>query len=210
MPFPSFLEISAGLDLKPFSGTGSKFSVNLFSVVGLCTSNFEKIQEEIILLFDQLCGGYPGRISAMGAIIGATSSFNVKMDLVTQAARSFISDEKHQKSVLGWLKLCKKAAEVRNKIAHGQPTSSHFVFNGESRNGIFWAPSLFDTKKSGWPVKMSHDWEFCWNECQLREYATTFFALRTMLMTMREELSGTGDEPMPQVLDPDTMMRGSG
>ena len=168
---------------------------------------FERIQDEIILLFDQLCGGAPGHRSKMGTIIGATSSFNVKIDLVRQAAISFIDKEDSKKAVLNWIRLCKKAAEIRNKIAHGQPTSLHFVWDGEPRYGVFWAPSTYDTRKANFPQQLAHDWEYCWNENQIKEYSRNFFALRTMLMTVREELAGVGEESMPQVLDPSLMVK---
>lgn len=200
MPLPTFSGISAGLVSKPFSGDGCETDETLYHAAGLATSIFEEIQEEVVLLFDQLCGGTPGQVSAMGRIIGATSSFNVKMDLVTQATKTFIGDNRKREAVLGWLKLCKKAAEIRNKIAHGKPLAAHYAHDGENRFGVFWAPSLFDTKKIGKSIK---EWDYCWNEKQLQAYSMTFRSLRITLTMARGELICEG--ATPEVLDPDTM-----
>jgi len=202
---PAYSAISEALNPKAFAGVGSKTGDELFHHAGLATSMFEQIQDEVVQLFDQLCGGTFGHISPMGEIIGATSSFNVKMDLVTQAAKSFLADEKQQDAVLRWLKLARKASVVRNKIAHGRPISVHFAFDGHDRHGVFWAPSLFDTRKAGWPQRRSAEWEFCWNGDQIREYSSAFQSVYAMLMTVREQLAGLGEESIPAVLDPERM-----
>jgi len=201
---PKYASISDALNPKVFANVGGPSSEELFYQVGLATSMFEKIQDEVVQLFDQLCGGPFGRISPMGEIIGATSSFNVKMDLVTQAARSLIADENKQAAVLRWLKLATKASLVRNKIAHGRPVGVHFVVEGENRRGTFWAPSLFDTRKVGWP-KISAEWDYCWNAEQIREYSSAFHLTSAMLMTVREQLAGVGEESIPSVLNLATM-----
>ncbi|MBV0892311.1 hypothetical protein KTN05_10655, partial [Paracoccus sp. Z118] len=167
------------------------------------------LTDEVVLLFDQLCGARLHEHSRMGRIIGATSSFNVKIDLATEAAESFLENERQRAAVIGWIRLCKKAAEIRNKIAHGTPTNLHHVSDGTSRQGFFLAPSIYDTKKNQFlrTGEFGGDSRYCWNSYQLHDYVRAFFILRSMLQTLREELAGASEEPMPQVLDPDAMIR---
>jgi hypothetical protein len=195
------------LDPKPFSGVGAPSSNPLYLEVGRACGYFENIQDEVIELFQHLTGGTPHDFSPMVKIIGATSSFNVKMDLVEEATRRFVSEERTQRAVLGWLRLCRKAVQVRNQIIHGQVMHVHYVHDSRSVNGFFLLPSLYSTKKLDFPATPPHQAEYCWNSPQLQDYVTMFGLLRAMVMTVREELSGTGDKPCPQVLDPDTMTK---
>jgi hypothetical protein len=199
-PLLRFDDISQSLDPQPFSAAGNMSAAELYPIVGSAVSKFEKIQDEVVRIFDQLCGGQFGTISPMGRIIGATSSFNVKLDLAKQAAKSMISDINHQHAVLRWFKLAQKASFIRNKIAHGQPIHPHFVQDGQSLRGVFWAPSLLDTRKVGWPETSMSEWEFCWNASQLSDYGTAFHSVYAMLLTLREELAGLGDETTANVL----------
>ncbi|HYI06256.1 MAG TPA: hypothetical protein VD858_15285 [Reyranella sp.] len=204
-PLLRYDDILRALDPKPFTAIGDTSSTQLYPFVGSALSKFEKIQDEIIRIFDQLCGGQFGAVSPMGQIIGATSSFNVKLDLAEQAAKSFIADSSQQQAVLRWLRLARKASIVRNKIAHGQPIYPHFVKDGRSLKGVFWAPSLLDTRKVGWPENGMSEWEFCWNGSQLSDYGTAFHSVYAMLLTLREELAGLGDETTASVLSPTDM-----
>lgn len=201
-PLIKYDDISKALESSPFSGSGTPSVEYLFAKVGRSLASFEKIQDEIVALFDLLCGGEFGVISPMGRIIGATSSFNVKMDLTKQAAKSFLSDNSRQASVLKWLKLAQKASLIRNKIAHGQPVHAHFVAGGESMNGAFWTPSLLDTNKVNWPDSRISEWSYAWNADQLGEYEKAFHDLYAMLLTLRENIAGLGDESTADVLDP--------
>lgn len=204
-PLLKFDDISQSLDSKPFTAEGNISAAELYPIVGAAVSKFEQIQDEVVRIFDQLCGGQFGTISPMGQIIGATSSFNVKLDLAKQAARSMISDIDHQQAVLRWFKLAQKASIIRNKIAHGQPIHPHFVRDGQSLRGVFWAPSLLDTRKFRWPEASMSEWEFCWNGSQLSDYGTAFHSVYAMLLTLREELAGLGDETTVNVLSPADM-----
>lgn len=204
-PLIKYDDISKALDSAAFTGVGALSFEYLFVQVGQSLATFEKVQDEIVALFDLLCGGSFEGISPMGRIIGATSSFNVKMDLTKQAAKSFLSNYKQQSAVLKWLKLAQKASLIRNKIAHGQPVRAHFVANGESMNGAFWAPSLRDTNKVNWPESRINEWRYAWNAVQLNEYNKAFHDLYAMLLTLRENLAGLGDESTVDVLDPTRM-----
>lgn len=202
-PIPKYADIWKLLDSEGFSGVGDAHSMGLYQYVGMALGNFEKIQDELVLLFDQLCGGTFGFTSKMAQIIGATSSFNVKMDLTKQAVRSFLLDEKKE-SVLKWLKLTHRASLIRNKIAHGQVIRIQYMKDGVSQSGAFWAPSRYDTKKINTLHEMA-DWDYCWNGHQLYQYVSAFHLVFAMLLTVREELAGKGDQSTGTVLDPDRM-----
>ena len=107
-------------------------------------------------------------------IIGATSSFNVKMDLVEEATRRFISEERTQRAVLGWLRLCRKAAQVRNQIIHGQVMHVYYVHENRNLSGFCLLPSLFNTKKLDFPAIPPHQAEYCWNSAQIQDYVAMF------------------------------------
>lgn len=203
---PTYLEISAALNPKAFEGGGSAFSDPLCTEVGRACATFEKLQDELMWLFNFICNGNADGSTSMLRIIAATSSFGVKLDLCKEATRTFVENEDHQKAILGWLKLCNKASEIRNKIAHGQPGNIHF--NGEHgpERGFYLIPSMYNPRKGGFPRNATAS-EYCWNVDQIRGYTLAFHLLYAMILTVREQLAGTGDEDHPQVLDPNTMTR---
>ncbi|WFS06241.1 hypothetical protein [Methylobacterium sp. 391_Methyba4] len=203
---PTFLEISAALDPQPFVGGGSAFSDPIHLEVGRVCGSFEKLQDEMMLLFNALCNGNSETQTSMLRIIASTSSFGVKLDLCKEAARTFIEDEAHCEAVLGWLKLCSKASEIRNKIAHGQPANIHYNHGAGPDRGIYLVPCMYNPRKGGFPRRATAS-EYCWNVEQIRNYYRAFHALYAMMMTVREQLLGSGDEDHPQVLDPATMRR---
>ena len=207
--FPAtYSEISKSLDHKDFVGSGTESTQPLFEQVGRVCAAFERIEDEVVLLFQVICGGPPLGISNMSRIIGVASSFRTKLDLVREAARSFLSHNSDKRdAVLAWLKLCNRASEIRNKVAHGHPNQLAYVWQGQSLQAAFLMPSLLDPRKMANAGKVSTDSKYCWNAEQLREYVTAFTALQAMMMTVREELSGIAEESQPHVLDPNRLKR---
>lgn len=203
---PTFLEISAELDPKLFVDNGGQSSDQIHLEVGRACGAFEKLQDEMMLLFNALCNEGSDSQTSMLRIIASTSSFGVKLDLCKEATRTFISNEDHCNAVLNWLKLCSKASEIRNKIAHGQPAFIHYNNSDGPQRGFFLVPSMYNPRKGGFPRRPTAS-EYCWNVNQIREYSTAFHILFAMIMTVREQLFGGGDEDVPQVLDPATMRR---
>jgi hypothetical protein len=196
----TYPELSEALRPKPFLGEGTDSVDPLFAEVGRVCASFEAIEGEIVLLFQVLCGGPAVGISNMARIIGVTSSNRAKIELTEEAAKAFLASEPGKmKAVLAWLKLCRQAADIRNKIAHGHPSQYAFVHKGRSRQAAFLLPSPFDPRK----IPASGRWSgsaYCWNARQLQEYNVAFQGLRAMMMTVREELAGTAEEPQPHVL----------
>ena len=207
--FPStYSEISKSLDHKSFAGSGTESTQPLFQQVGHVCAAFEQIEDELILLLQFICASLPQGISDMSKKMGTASSFRKKVDLVRKAEKSlFFHDLDRRDAVLAWLELCIRASKIRNKVAHGHPNQLAYVWQGQSLQAAFLMPSLFDTTKIPNNGKFSTDSEYCWNAEQLREYATAFLALRAMMMTVREELSGTAEESQPHVLDLNKLKR---
>ena len=205
---PTYSEISKSLDHKNFAGSGTQSTHPLFEQVGRVCSAFERIEDEVVLLFQVICGGPPQGTSNMSRMIGVASNFRTKLDLVREAAKSFLSLEPDKRdAILAWLKLCNRASEIRNKVAHGHPSQLAYVWQGQSLQAAFLMPSLFDPRKMANTGKFSTDSEYCWNAAQLREYVTAFTTLQVMMMTVREELSGIAEESYPHVLDPNNLKR---
>jgi hypothetical protein len=122
----SYLEISDALNPKPFEEMEGGISAPIFTEVGRACAQFEKLQDELIRLFAVLCGDPTGELK-MTRIIGSTTSFNAKLDLCKEAAATFVNNHRTESAIQSWLKLCRKAAEIRNKIAHGQPMNIHYI-----------------------------------------------------------------------------------
>lgn len=196
----TYSDISKALSIKPFSGQGTKSVEPLFAEVGRVCATFERLEDEIVLLFQLLCGGPAAGASNMARIIGVTSNFRAKVELTRAAAEAFLASEPDKRdAVVAWLKLCSRAAQIRNKIAHGHPTQIAYVHKGRSLQAAFFTPSPFDPKGCP-PSRTWTEAAYCWNAQQLQEYNATFLGLRAMMMTVREELAGTAEEPQPHVL----------
>ena len=196
----SYAAIAAELDLKPFVGEGGNSASDIYPAVGLVCDLFEGLQDEIIRLFEQLCGGPADQPGGMSRIVSVTLSFRNKLELTTEAAKVFLEKEPDKRdAVLKWLKLCEKASTIRNKIAHGRPAQVHYMQNDQPCRGAFLVSGNYDPKAIG---RATTETIPCWNLLQLQRYSSAILQLTAMIQTVREELAGTGDEPWPHVLDP--------
>jgi hypothetical protein len=196
----SYAAIAAELDLKTFAGEGGNSASDIYPAVGMVCGLFEDLQDEIIRLFEQLCGGPADQPGSMSRIISVTLSFRNKLELTTEATKVFLEKEPDKRdAVLRWLKLCEKASTIRNKIAHGWPAQVHYMQNDQPCRGAFLGSGNYDPKAIG---RATTETIPCWNLSQLQRYSSAILQLRAMIQTVREELAGTGDEPWPHVLDP--------
>jgi hypothetical protein len=182
---------------KPFSGEGTDSIEPLFAEVGRVCAGFERLEEEIVLLFQLLRGELSGDAPSMDRF--SKSSFLSKVEMTEEAAgASLATDPTKRDAVLAWLGLCRRAAKIRNKVAHGLPTQLHYVHKGRSGRGAFLMPGSDPRDRS-----LSGKWSesaYCWSVRQLQEYHVAFVGLVAMMMTVREELAGTVEDPKPHVL----------
>jgi hypothetical protein len=199
----NYADIAAELEPKPFAGEGGNSASEIYPEVGRVCDLFEGLQDEIIRLFEQLCGEPAVQLGRLSRIISVTLSFRSKLDLTKEAARAFLEEEPRKRdAVLKWLKLCDKASTIRNRIAHGRPGQVHYAQNGRPCRGAFLVAGVYDPRGIGRPATETIP---CWNLSQLYSYSRAIQQLTAMIMTVREELAGTGDEPMPHVLDPSAL-----
>lgn len=207
-PPQTYSDISVALDKKSFAGEGGRSVHEIYQQVGTICANFENLQDEVIQLFQVICGGPPHGQERMSRIISTTTSFKVKLELIKEAARIFLQDD-HEKmdAVLLWIKLCERASQMRNKVVHANPAQIAFVQNGVSRQAAFLLPSPNNRKGALACGAIGTKSDYCWNAEQLGHYSSALLQLKAMLMTVREELAGISEIPQPWVLDPSALKR---
>lgn len=204
----TYSSIEEALQVKPFDGKGAQSVQEIYLQVGELCASFEQLEDEVVMLFQVLCGELSTAPSRMSRIISVVTSFKTKLDILKEAAQAFLSrDPDKKEAVLLWLKLCRKASEIRNKVVHANPAQIAYVDNEESRQEAFLLPSIYDRKSGFRRGSVTRYSEYCWNTDQLRQYNMALLALRGVLMTVREELAGTAEEPQPWVLDPCILKR---
>lgn len=193
---PRYSDILNELEVKPFEEGGSVSSAPIVTQVGGLLQTFEKLQDELILLHTFLNGGQIDEKELR--------SFSRNVAFCKRMAHQSLNDDRKEEAVKKWLGSCLKAAEIRNKVAHGQAINIHYVGKNGPTRGFFLSASTERPRKGKRPLRPTQG-PYCWNVHQLQGYRATFTQLYGMMMTVREQLEGSSDESLPEVLDPDRM-----
>jgi hypothetical protein len=195
-PLARYSDILEELAFKPFEDGGSVSSAPIVMQVGGLLQTFEKLQDELILLHTFLNRGQVDERELQ--------SFSRNIAFCKRIAHQSLNDDRKEEALKKWLGACLKAAEIRNKVAHGQAINIHYVGKGGPTRGVFLAASIERPQKGKRPLRPTRG-PYCWNVAQLQGYRATFTQLYEMMMTVREQLEGSSDESLPEVLDPDRM-----
>jgi hypothetical protein len=195
-PLPRYSDIVKELEVKPFEEGGSVSSAPIVMQVGSLLQTFEKLQDELILLHTFLNGGQIEERELR--------SFSRNVAFCKRIMEQSLNDGRKEEAVRKWLHACLIAAEIRNKVAHGQAINIHYVGKSGPTRGVFLAASTERPRKGKRPLRPTQG-PYCWNVHQLQGYIATFTQLYGMMMTVREQLEGSSDESLPEVLDPERM-----
>ena len=168
--------------------------------IGMVAQAFEKLQTQVIQTFGDVCGQEDsGSQLRMMSIISATSAFNIKAEMLENAARSFLADETKKTAVSKWIELCRRASQRRNDIVHGAVVS----FQEDGVDHITLVPPFHHPKFGGLMGMHGKEMAYQYNHQQVLEYADTIERVIGNFIAMRMQLRGEpGWSEDEWVLDP--------
>lgn len=172
--------------------------------IGMVAQAFEKLQTQVIQTFGDVCGQEDGGAQLrMMSIISATSAFNIKAEMLENAAESFIVDEARKAAVSKWIRLCRRASDRRNDIVHGTVLS----FQEDGVDHVTLVPPFHNPKYGGMMGVHGKEMAYQYNHQQVLDYADAIERVTGNFIEMRMQLRGHPVEPGDEwVLDPQKLV----
>lgn len=201
-----YTELSQRLNRKPHSTVPDvdleQAILQIYLAVGATCSTFESLQMTVVSAFGKICTGkYNQDTGRLISIIGGVSSFNVKTEMLSQAANVYIHDDRKREATNKWISLAIKASSRRNDIAHG--TAMRFQNEDQPMKAVLMPPYL-DPKKGSFMNRK--DTLFRWDAVQISDYCDAITRVTGNFSAFIQELIGETSNPEDAwMLDPDQL-----
>lgn len=204
-----YTELSGRLNRRPPSttldGDPQQAIAQIYYAVGATCTAFEKLSTAVVSSFGRICTGSQNEDTGrLISIIGGVSSFNVKTEMITQAANVYIHDDRLRAATDKWVKLVGKASNRRNDIAHGM--AMLFQDNNAPMKAVLVPPYL-DPRKGVFMGRGDKQMLFRWDGAQILDYCDAIERVSGNFIAFVEQLLGQSDEPEDAwMLDPDQLI----